>query len=779
MTVRDDRPGLKGTVLDGSRSVPRTTPQARPGGTVREPKTPGGTAIQTDGAKGTMGGAWLPSELAKRFKVTKPFAARGGEADIYLVSDDYGKQWVAKIYREGIAPKKAVLEKIRTADRRYVVRLEEFGCSDGRWWELLEYAPLGTLREVLAERGRKPDPALARDVLKELAAALAHLHARDIAHRDLKPDNVLVRKREPLELVLNDFGTASIVAGLAIRFSVTARTLAYAPPEAAGTLTMDEKGRTVNKSSVEHSGDYWSLGMILVEIVTGSHPFCHVDEAAIGRRLATMDTDDLSEAVVDPAWRKLCRGLLRRDPKHRWGAGQVDQWLRDPNDPSLKVAAEERPLGTPAPGFRFQGREYATPQQLAAAMSQHWEGAESLWKERNNELRAWLEHDLGHVALAAALKAIDLKKALNLDAQLFLALSALDPKQLPRFRGRELSSNVLATAVEQALGGDPAARDWLDRLHTAAVLRSIVPETAEAKRLRQIGNEWFTNVSEYQGLESDLRHRGASVQQLDTAALTTLLACSIPVPSVVKELRKRAEQAITADALKQEWFKRMGSGRKATAAALLVIPQVAGFAALDARERRYERNLSIYGRIAKSLIGLNFGVVFGVITAYIPGFIAYWLIRWIWDPEVAFTAMLGWVGVAGLLGASASWPGVKTLVGGRSRKPSVPVIRGLMLSGVGLAGLAFLWSWGSAYFLDRPSESVGVRPQVTISPTWQPPPLEKIEDVEAPKLPRREVLHGEMQQFSPENAPPTSVETQSRTVPDGCLVVPGGKVECF
>src|SRR5690606_7023173 len=125
MTVRDDRPRLKGTVLDGSRSVPRTTPQARLGGTVREPKTPGGTAIQTDGAKGTMGGAWLPSELAKRFKVTKPFTARGGEADIYLVSDDYGKHWVAKIYREGIAPKKAVLERIRTADRRYVVRLEE------------------------------------------------------------------------------------------------------------------------------------------------------------------------------------------------------------------------------------------------------------------------------------------------------------------------------------------------------------------------------------------------------------------------------------------------------------------------------------------------------------------------------------------------------------------------------------------------------------------------------------------------------------------------------
>ena len=283
--------------------------------------------------------AWLTSVLAEPLSIVRPFSTRGFEADLYLVADPKGHEWVAKMYPRGITPRVSVLERIRDADRRHVVGLEAFGSSDGQWWELLEYVPHGTLHEWFKQRGRPPDPALVRTVLRELAAALEYLHGLDIVHRDLKPGKVLVRRREPLDLVLTDFGIASAVEGTD-RITGTARTLKYAPPEAMGTFTVDEHGRAQNVSEVARRWDYWSLGMILVEVLTGCHPFDHADDAAIGRRLATMDTDELSEAVSDPAWRTLCCGLLRRDPDHRWGAAQVAQWLRDPNHPSMTVAVE-------------------------------------------------------------------------------------------------------------------------------------------------------------------------------------------------------------------------------------------------------------------------------------------------------------------------------------------------------------------------------------------------------------------------------------------------------
>ncbi len=668
MTLREDKNGLPSTYREGAN---KGTP----------PDAPGSAALLVR----------LPSALAAEYTLESSFETRGNEADLYRVSDKAGNQWVAKIYRQGIAPKEEILEKIAKADRRHLVGLEKYGCSDGRWWELQEYIPQESLRVLLDAENSRKSSALVKEILRQLTEALAYLHSLNIEHRDLKPDNILVRSREPFDLVLADFGIASLIEG-SIRFTNTARTLKYAPPEALGTQTKKETGYSENISTVVRTRwDYWSLGMIMVESIAGAHPFDSCTDAVIGHRLATIDTDDLVEGVNDPDWRKLCRGLLRRTPQQRWGEEQIFMWLKDPRHLSLKVVAEEQSASR-IPGFRFQGREYFTRQDLAGAFSDNWNGAESIWKLRWRELRGWVEHDLGDGAVAGALIAIDQSESLNLDGQIFLMISALDSTALPRFRDLELTVEVLECAVEKALSGDFQVGDWLERLHQGGVLRSIALQTPEAQQLRSIGETWMQNVTDYQNLQVSLQGHGATVRPLGQAELITLLSCSLPVGKILEDLRHNADGVTTADALEHSWFRDLGTRENATPAALLVIPQVAGFAATDGRERRYAHNLAVYCDGARALLGFYIGLVSGIVLAYVPGLLFYYPIKWIWGAQAAFTIGLLWVCTAGVIGAHTQWCNPANLLGSRDRDPVIPKRAGLIGIAIGIVALLHLGS---------------------------------------------------------------------------------------
>ena len=87
--------------------------------------------------------------------------------------------------------------------------------------------------------------------------------------------------------------------------------------------------------------DYWSLGMILLEMYTGRNPFAGLSEAIINHQLITRPVD--LAGVRDPAWQTLLRGLLMRNPERRWGAQEIKGWIDGiPSaDPAEGVAGGE------------------------------------------------------------------------------------------------------------------------------------------------------------------------------------------------------------------------------------------------------------------------------------------------------------------------------------------------------------------------------------------------------------------------------------------------------
>lgn len=175
---------------------------------------------------------------------------------------------------------------------------------------IVEYIPLN-LREAL------PDLELHDRlmVLTHLSSALHHMHELGITHRDVKPDNALIEKRENgLTVKLADFGTSKhSVTGKMDTFSGTAT---YMAPE------VFERPRLYTNKV-----DIWSLGLIGVQMFTSWHPPSdeNWDPNDFGDWMRSVIAPHVHEAPEK--FRPLLGGLLRKKPERRWSAWKCLRWL--------------------------------------------------------------------------------------------------------------------------------------------------------------------------------------------------------------------------------------------------------------------------------------------------------------------------------------------------------------------------------------------------------------------------------------------------------------------
>ncbi|MFO1303076.1 MAG: serine/threonine-protein kinase [Burkholderiales bacterium] len=391
----------------------------------------------------------LPAALRERYRVVEAFPATGAEADILLVVDRRsGDKVVAKLYRKGIEPDFRLLGILAQTVGETVVRVLDHGVSDGAAYEVLEYVPGGTL-EQLMRAGPLPRDDL-RTIVREIADALAGIHAHGILHRDLKPENVLVRSTQPLHLALTDFGIASLSEATQ-HFTSAARTTKYAAPEVL-TGVLDAKA------------DWWSLGMIVLEAASGHHPFDGLSEQVMNHQLATRPID--VRGVYDDALRVLCRGLLLRDPARRFGEAEVARWLD--GDATL-VAPEEREVSNVRP-YRFGTTEATSASELALALAKHWDDAKR--DLARGHVARWLENELHDHNLLRALQDIQDRRGLGDDGKLLRFLLEAAPDLPPVWKGRALAEATVLAAAREAARGDVASTEWLDSLAGNDVLAS-------------------------------------------------------------------------------------------------------------------------------------------------------------------------------------------------------------------------------------------------------------------------------------------------------------------
>jgi len=501
----------------------------------------------------------LPAALVHRYQVLKHLPTRGAEADLLVVESlaEPGQRAVAKLYRPGIPPRSAALQQISAQIPRYVVRMLEYGHSDGIGYELLEYAEHGSLRDWLA---RGPlNEAQTRELLIQLSAALAELHPRDILHRDLKPENVLIRRWQPLQLALTDFGGPAL-ADATMYFSTAHRTVQYEAPEAATGV-------------FGPATDYWSLGMMLVEALTGQHPFAGLSGMVILYQLLVRPVP--LTGIAEP-WQSLCRGLLLRDPRQRWGQAELQSWLAGESNAPLpvEVAQPEAATFRPHRVYRLAGMECRTARELARHIGDHWAAASQ--DLARGQITEWLCNDLGDAELAQTARDLLRDRALSHDERLLRLRIQLAPELPPVWKGRSLTATDLSGLAQTALEGDTASQILLLELFQGQPDVLGLYAAAGHAESRQIQTAWRTANADYEQAWQTARAGGApaALQSEPALALAELLL-AVLTPAVQTRLEMAVRTAAQPGAIRPAWLNGLLESATRCGVALALRPVLA------------------------------------------------------------------------------------------------------------------------------------------------------------------------------------------------------------
>jgi serine/threonine-protein kinase len=203
--------------------------------------------------------------LDGRYRV-ESLIARGGMATVYLGTDTRLDRTVAlKIMHAELANDEDFVRRF-VGEARSVARLSHPNVvtvfdqgADGRTLYLaMEYVAGRTLRDLLNERGQL-SPREALDIMDGVLAGLGAAHDAGIAHRDVKPENVLLTDAHTVKVA--DFGLARLHAGATqTQSGMIIGTAAYLAPE------------QVSGGNTDARTDVYAAGVMLFELLTGRQP---------------------------------------------------------------------------------------------------------------------------------------------------------------------------------------------------------------------------------------------------------------------------------------------------------------------------------------------------------------------------------------------------------------------------------------------------------------------------------------------------------------------------
>ncbi|KAJ2079299.1 hypothetical protein H4R24_003876 [Coemansia sp. RSA 988] len=266
-----------------------------------------------DGESGNRDTSSQPRVSVEDFSVLH-LIGKGGYGKVYLVRHKLtGKHYAMKVLRKAsillqrrqigfTMTERTILSEVQ---HPFIVKLYYAFQSNSKLFLIMEYVAGGELFTHMAnERIFSEDQATF--YAAELVLAISHLHRLGIMFRDTKPENCLLNRNG--HLVLTDFGLSKTALGGDGRASTFCGTPAYMAPEILNS-----------SDSYDFSVDWWSLGVLIYEMLIGSVPFKGKAPAQVAKNIAKMKVNYPN--YMTPDAQDLVRRLLRKTPAQRISYG--------------------------------------------------------------------------------------------------------------------------------------------------------------------------------------------------------------------------------------------------------------------------------------------------------------------------------------------------------------------------------------------------------------------------------------------------------------------------
>jgi serine/threonine-protein kinase len=272
---------------------------------------------ETDPGQGLAASALTPEfrflATWRRYRV-KRFLGAGGMGSVYKAFDPSLNRHVALkfLHRNDPVTTERFLREAQSqarVDHPNVCQVHEVGEVDGRPYIAMQYIEGRSLGELSDELPLRTKAALMRDVARAVHAA----HKTGLVHRDLKPGNILLARRESGDIhpYVVDFGLAQELEqdGRSLtRTGMISGTPAYVSPEQAQGQPLDPRT------------DVYSLGVVLYELLGGAPPFADSNLARILVRIIQEDVRPLR--AIDPSipedLETIAAKCLEKDPALRY-----------------------------------------------------------------------------------------------------------------------------------------------------------------------------------------------------------------------------------------------------------------------------------------------------------------------------------------------------------------------------------------------------------------------------------------------------------------------------
>src|SRR5687767_13215830 len=307
------------------------------------------------------------------------FLSAGGMGSVYRALHVMLDKTVAvKVIRNELVTSDEVVARFQREARAAsnlhhpnIVSVYDLGQTpDGTLYIAMEFIDGPSLKDVIRRNGPLA-PRESIDILRQVASALSAAHRKQIVHRDLKSDNLMLASEGARRVVkLVDFGIAKTFdesTQLTAAGYMLGTPHYMSPEQAAG-------------KPVDHRADLYSLGVILYEMLTGDVPFGDAGLTSVLVRLATEVPPAPSarrpDARVSPALDAVAMRCLEKDPDRRFQsadefADALERALAEieskPAMPRASLATAKETLVRPADARRFATPPADSGERLPAA----------------------------------------------------------------------------------------------------------------------------------------------------------------------------------------------------------------------------------------------------------------------------------------------------------------------------------------------------------------------------------------------------------------------------